>query len=50
MRTAAVTAAFVDAVAAPDARSLAVLGAGLQGTTRYALAKGLVSLGRELSV
>ncbi len=33
MRTAAVTAAFVDAVAAPDARSLAVLGAGLQGTT-----------------
>lgn len=33
MRTAAVTATFVDAVAAPDARSLAVLGAGLQGAS-----------------
>ncbi len=31
MRTAAVTAAYVDEVAASDARSLAILGAGLQG-------------------
>jgi len=31
MRTAAVTAAFVDAVAAADVRSLAILGAGTQG-------------------
>ena len=31
MRTAAVTAAFVDAVAAPDVKSLAILGAGTQG-------------------
>ena len=30
MRTAAVTATFVDAVAAPDGKTLAVLGAGLQ--------------------
>jgi thiomorpholine-carboxylate dehydrogenase len=30
MRTAAVSAAFVDAVAAPDVRSLAILGAGAQ--------------------
>lgn len=33
MRTAAVTAAFVDAVAAPGVRSLAVLGAGTQGAS-----------------
>ncbi|MFZ9679553.1 MAG: ornithine cyclodeaminase family protein [Quisquiliibacterium sp.] len=32
-RTAAVTAAFIDAVAAPDVRRLAILGAGLQGHT-----------------
>jgi len=31
MRTAAVTAAYVDAVAAPGVRSLAILGAGTQG-------------------
>jgi ornithine cyclodeaminase/alanine dehydrogenase-like protein (mu-crystallin family) len=31
MRTAAVTATFVDAVAARDVRSLAILGAGVQG-------------------
>jgi ornithine cyclodeaminase/alanine dehydrogenase-like protein (mu-crystallin family) len=31
MRTAAVTAAYIDAVAAPDVKSLAVLGAGAQG-------------------
>ncbi|MGZ5050383.1 MAG: ornithine cyclodeaminase family protein [Methylobacter sp.] len=31
MRTAAVTAAFIDAVAAPDVKSLAILGAGAQG-------------------
>jgi ornithine cyclodeaminase/alanine dehydrogenase-like protein (mu-crystallin family) len=31
MRTAAVTAAYVDAVAAPDVKTLAVLGAGVQG-------------------
>jgi thiomorpholine-carboxylate dehydrogenase len=31
MRTAAVTAAYVDAVAAPDVKTLAVLGAGTQG-------------------
>ncbi len=31
MRTAAVTATFVDAVAAPDVKTLAILGAGLQG-------------------
>ncbi|MEK9776107.1 MAG: ornithine cyclodeaminase family protein [Quisquiliibacterium sp.] len=30
-RTAAVTAAFIDAVASPDVKSLAILGAGLQG-------------------
>ncbi len=33
MRTAAVTACFVDAVAAPSVRSLAILGAGLQGAS-----------------
>jgi ornithine cyclodeaminase/alanine dehydrogenase-like protein (mu-crystallin family) len=33
MRTAAVTAAFVDAVAAPSVRSLAVLGAGVQAAS-----------------
>jgi thiomorpholine-carboxylate dehydrogenase len=33
MRTAAVTATFVDAVAAPSVRSLAILGAGLQGAS-----------------
>ncbi len=31
MRTAAVTAAYIDAVAAPGVRSLAILGAGTQG-------------------
>jgi thiomorpholine-carboxylate dehydrogenase len=31
MRTSAVTATYVDAVAAPDARTLAILGAGTQG-------------------
>ncbi len=31
MRTAAVTAAYIDAVAAPDVKTLAVLGAGIQG-------------------
>lgn len=33
MRTAAVTAAFVDAVAAPEVSSLAILGAGVQGAS-----------------
>ena len=33
MRTAAVTATFVDAVAAPSVRSLAILGAGLQAAS-----------------
>ncbi len=33
MRTAAVTATFVDAVAAPTVRSLAIIGAGLQGAS-----------------
>ncbi len=36
MRTAAVTAAFVDAVAAPDVRALAILGAGIQGRSHIA--------------
>jgi thiomorpholine-carboxylate dehydrogenase len=31
MRTAAVTAAYIDAVAAPDVQTLAILGAGTQG-------------------
>lgn len=31
MRTTAVTAAYIDAVAAPDVKTLAVLGAGAQG-------------------
>jgi thiomorpholine-carboxylate dehydrogenase len=31
MRTAAVTATYIDAVAAPDVKSLAILGAGMQG-------------------
>jgi ornithine cyclodeaminase/alanine dehydrogenase-like protein (mu-crystallin family) len=31
MRTAAVTAAYIDAVAAPDVKTLAILGAGAQG-------------------
>jgi ornithine cyclodeaminase/alanine dehydrogenase-like protein (mu-crystallin family) len=31
MRTAAVTAAYIDAVAAPEVKSLAILGAGTQG-------------------
>jgi len=36
MRTAAVTAAYVDAVAADSASSLAILGAGLQGESHVA--------------
>lgn len=35
MRTAAVTAAFVDEVAAPDVHSLAILGAGAQARSHY---------------
>ena len=33
MRTAAVTATFIDAVAAPDVKSLAILGAGVQAAS-----------------
>jgi len=33
MRTAAVTASYIDAVAAPDVKTLAILGAGTQGTS-----------------
>ena len=33
MRTSAVTATYVDAVAAPDVKTLAILGAGTQGTS-----------------
>jgi len=35
MRTAAVTAAFIDAVASPDVRSLAILGAGAQAESHF---------------
>ena len=35
MRTAAVTATFIDAVAAPDVRSLAILGAGAQAQSHF---------------